>query len=88
MGKKVFKYFIIFLIVPIIISLIIALFSDKDKLKGPTKTYDSMSGTIEHYDYSYSDEIKSTNTFAYISVFTLVILGFGTWFYLKKKGDF
>ena len=88
MGKKTLKYLLFFLVIPLIISLIITFSDNKVELKAPANTYDSMSGTSEHDDIAYSDYKRKSNIYVYTSVGLLVIIGVGTWFYLKKKGDF
>ncbi len=86
MGKKAFKYFIILLIIPLIVSLLIALFSGYDGTNYQS-SYDSIDGTSTHKNYTYTEEVKRSNTFVYLSVFTFVVIGVGVWAYVKKKGN-
>lgn len=85
MEKKAIKYLIILLVIPLIVSILIAIFSDQGQ-PSQTGRYDSLNGTVE-YNNSYQNQIKSSNTFIYLSVFTFVIVGVGVWVYVKKKGE-
>ena len=86
MEKKALKYLLILLIVPLVISILIAIFSGQD---GPSQTggYDSLNGTVEYNNNTYEKNIKKSNTFIYLSVFTFVVVGAGVWIYVKKKGE-
>ncbi len=89
MEKKVIRYFIIFLVVPIIISIIIALATNNKKI-GPSESYDSISGTNGKSDYfEYEEEIENNNVnpIIYMSLFILVMTSVGVWVYVKKKGE-
>ena len=83
MEKKALKYLLILLIIPLLVSLYIALFSGYNY----KSSYDSIDGTSNHTNYTYQEEIKRSNTFVYLSVFTLVVVGVGVWVYVKKKGN-
>lgn len=86
MGKKAIKYLIILLIVPLIISLIIAIVSGKAE-NNSNDSYNSLDGKFNHGNYTEEDEIKRSDPFIYLSVFTLVIIGSGVWIYVKNKGN-
>lgn len=86
MEKKALKYLIIFLLIPLIVSLFIAIFSGKAS-GDVNNSYDSIDGTTTHENYTYEEEIKRSNTFIYLSVFSLVVIGVGVWIYVKKKGN-
>ena len=85
MEKKALKFAICLLIIPIIISIIIALTSGESY--GPSNNYDSLSGGNNDSIRTYDERVRSSNTFVYISVFILVVVGVGVWAYVKKKGD-
>lgn len=86
MEKKALKYLIILLIVPLIVSLFIAIFSG-DTNKETNDSYNSIDGTFYHDNYTYEEQIKRSNTFVYLSIFSLVVIGVGVWVYVKKKGN-
>lgn len=86
MTKKMIKYLIVLLIIPLVVSLIISI--SGYRTKGPSDSFNSLDGTNNAHNYTYEEEIKSSNTFVYISIFTLIVISFGTWFYVKKKGEF
>lgn len=88
MKKKAIKYTIFLLILPLIISIIIAITTDGQGFNDePSNNYNGID--IPSYnENSIEHEIKSSSTFAYLSVFTLVIISSGVWVYIKKKGDF
>lgn len=85
MSKKVLKYILIFLIIPLIISIILAI-SSGNRIQ-PGDSYDSLNGTNNAGNYTYQEEIKSSNTFMYLSVVLLLMIAGGTWYYVKKKGE-
>ena len=85
MQKKAIKYIIILLVVPLIISLIIS-FAGMQRIS-PSDSYDSINGTTNNKNYVYDEKVKSSSTFVYLSVFTLIVIGVGTWVYVKKKGE-
>lgn len=85
MTKKALKYVLIFLIIPLVVSIILAL-SSGSRIE-PGDSYDSLNGTNNAGNYTYQEEIKSSNTFLYLSVFLLLMIAGGTWYYVKKKGE-
>ena len=85
MTKKALKYVLILLVIPLIISIIMA-FANPGRLE-PSNSYDSLNGTNNAGNYSYQEEVRSSNTFIYLSVFLLVVIAGGTWYYVKKKGE-
>ena len=86
MGKKAIKYLIILLVVPLIISLLIAIFNGNSD-DSINDSYNSIDGTYTHQNYTYEEQVKGSNTFIYLSVFSFVILGVGVWVYVKNKGN-
>ena len=82
MENKALKILILLLVIPILISIIIALTTDNKVKYGP-----SHSDNEANNHYTYNEQIKSSNTFIYISVFTLVVVGVGIWAFVKKKGN-
>lgn len=88
MKKKAIKYTIFLLILPLIISLVIAIYTGGKGFEDtPSDNYNSLD--IPNYDvYSNEYQIKSNDTFMYLSVVTLVVVSSGIWFYIRKKGNF
>lgn len=88
MKKKAIKYTIFLLILPLLVSIIIAITTNGQGFNDePSGNYNGID--IPSYnENSIEHEIKSSNTFIYLSVFTLVVVSSGIWFYIKKKGDF
>lgn len=86
MNKKVLRYIILLLIIPIIISIIFSITSAEEASKTSNKGYDGLS--TPNYPDTKIDEIKRSNTYIYVSVFSLLIIAGGVWIYVKKKGEF
>ena len=88
MKKKAIKYTIFLLILPLIISLVIAIYTDGKGFEDePSGNYNGVD--IPDYDvYSNEYQVKSSDTFIYLSGVTLVVASSGIWFYIKKKGNF
>ncbi len=83
MKKKAIKYTIILLIIPLIISLMIAI-SNNNGMYNNNK-YNG----IDIPEYNNTTIAKNNNnTFIYLNIVALVIVSSGIWFYVKKKGDF
>mgnify|MGYP003448387749 CR=1 FL=1 len=72
--------------ISIIISLFIAVATGKTD-SHTNKSYNSVDGSFNHGNYTYQEEVKRSNTFIYLSVFSLVIIGVGVWVYVKNKGN-
>ena len=87
MKKKTLKYLVILLIIPFIISLSIA-FYNGTTYKYDDSGYDSIEGDFNHPNrYTKEEEIKRSDPFIYLSIFTFIIAGVGIWVYVKKKGE-
>ena len=85
MDKKALKYVIILLLVPLILSVIIAIATGVNTKSN--SGYNSITGTTNYNENSYTPEeqIKSSNAYIYLSIFAFVALGAGVWIYIKKK---
>ena len=88
MKKKAIKYTIFLLILPLIISLAIAIYTGGEGFEdAPSGNYNGVD--IPEYNvYSNEYQLKNSDTFMYLSVITLVVVSSGIWFYIKKKGNF
>lgn len=86
MGKKAIKYLIILLIVPLILSLLIAIFSGK-AVNNSNDSYNSLNGDFKHSDFTKEEQVRRSEPFIYLSVFSLVIIGSCVWIYVKNKGN-
>lgn len=84
MKKKALKYTIFLLLIPIIITIMLSLVQDKEM--ETNNQYDGID--IPEYKDTRVDDIKRSSTYAYISIFGLLIIAGGTWIYVKKKGGF
>lgn len=82
MEKKALKFLIALLIVPVIISIIISIAIGNKTTYGPSHSDNEGSSRL-----TYEEQVKSSSTFVYISVFTLVVVGVGIWAFVKKKGN-
>ena len=58
---------------------------DEEK-KYPNDNYDGMD--IPTYSDTKVDEIKRSNPYVYASIFGLLIVAGGVWYYVKIKGEF
>ena len=85
MGKKAFKYFIILLIIPLIISLVIAISSGR--ATNTSYNYDSISGNMYESNYTYEEQVKRSNPYIYLTLFTFIAISVGVWAYVRKKGN-
>ena len=79
MEKRALKILICLLVIPIIISIIIALTSGQNY--GPSHEYKGNVVT------EYNNSVKSSSGFVYLCVFIIVVSGVGVWIYVKKKGN-
>lgn len=88
MKKKAIKYTIFLLILPLIISLAISIYTGGEGFEdAPSGNYNGVD--IPEYNvYSNEYQLKNSDTFMYLSVITLVVVSSGIWFYIKKKGNF
>lgn len=86
MNKKAIKYIIIFLLVPLIVSFVIAIITDNRGFNNKPNT--SSYNGIDIPDYNTNDinkQIKRSNSFIYLSVFSLVFISGGVLLYIKAK---
>lgn len=82
MKKKVISYLILLLLLPIVMSIAIALTND-------SKSYDMKSGNDELLDIpDLNSNNINNNPYIYFGVITLVIGSVCVWWYIKKKEDF
>lgn len=82
MKKKVISYLILLLLLPIVMSIAIA-------LTNGSKSYDMKSGNDELLDIpDLSSNNINNNPYIYFGVITLVIGSVCVWWYIKKKEDF
>ena len=88
LKKKTLKYIILLLLIPLFISLGLAIFGYSSNDYGPGMGYDSVSGNYGKNNYTYDEQVRKSNGYIYITVFTFVVLGAGVWYYVRKKGEF
>lgn len=86
MKKKVIKYTILLLLIPIIISTILSI-TQGNEIKSEENNYKSDLDIPTYQDTSI-DEFKRSSSYIYASVFGLLIISGGIWYYIKKKGEF
>ena len=86
MKQKVIKYTILILLIPVIISIVLAFMQVDEEKKYHNDNYDGMD--IPTYSDTKVDEIKRSNPYVYVSIFGLLIVAGGVWYYVKKKGEF
>ena len=86
MKQKVIKYTILLLLIPVIISIILSFMQTNEEKEYPNDNYDGMD--IPTYSDTKVDEIKRSNPYVYASIFGLLIVAGGVWYYVKKKGEF
>lgn len=84
MKKKALKYTIFLLLIPIIITIMLSLVQDKEM--ETNNQYDGID--IPEYKDTRIDDIKRSNPYVYVSIFGLLIVAGGVWYYVKKKGEF
>ena len=82
MKKKAIKYLIIFLIIPLLLSLSIAIATNGEGFNNNEKG----EGELPNYDDSNEVEnIKRSDTYIYFNAFIFVFTSCGILFYIKKK---
>lgn len=86
MKQKVIKYTILLLLIPVVISIILGFMQTDEEKKYPNDNYDGID--IPTYSNTKVDEIKRSNTYVYTSIFGLLIVAGGVWYYVKIKGEF
>ena len=80
MKQKVIKYTILLLLIPVIISIVLSFMQTDEEKKYPNDSYDGMDIP------TYSD--TKVDPYIYASVFGLLIIAGGVWYYVKIKGEF
>lgn len=86
MNKKAFKYFILLLIVPLLVSLILSFTS----LGEPKADKNDDVGGLYIPEYKTDSEnyiIKSSNTYIYSCVFILLFIGGTVYLFVCKKKE-
>lgn len=86
MKEKVIKYTILLLLIPVTISIILGFMQTDEEKEYLNDNYDGMD--IPTYSDTKVDEIKRSNTYVYASIFGLLIVAGGVWYYVKIKGEF
>lgn len=84
MKKKAIKYTIIFLVIPLILSLSIAIATGNQGFNKNNDGYDGINVQNNKEDTAI-DEIKRSNTYIYISLFTFITISGGILIYIKQK---
>lgn len=87
LKQKTLKYIILLLLIPLIISLILAIAGYKTQNYGPSRGYDSISGNTNDDYYTYDEQVRRSNGYIYITVLAFVTIGACVWIYVRKKGD-
>ena len=82
MKKKVIKYTIFLLFIPLIASLIIAIATDGKGYQTNNDSYDYLD--TPNYD-KIENQVQDDSSYIYFSVFTFVIVSCGIWFYIQNK---
>ena len=83
MKDKAIKYLIILLLVPLVLSILIAIYTGSNTKSD--SNYDSMDVSSNAEILEREEKIKSNNAYIYLSVFLFVVIGASVWIYLKKK---
>lgn len=84
MKKKAIKYTIIFLVVPLILSLSIAIATGNQYFNKKNTGYDGINIQNNKEDTNIV-EIKRSNTYIYVSLFTFMAISGGILIYIKQK---
>lgn len=85
MNKKAIKYTIIFLVVPLILSLSIAIATDNKGFSKENAGYDGMNISNQEEINTTVGEIKRSNTYIYFCLFSLITISAGALVYIKQK---
>lgn len=86
MKKKTIIYIVLFLIVPLILSLSIAIATDNQGFNNEHTEYDGIN--VQNYEEtSTNKEIKKSNTYTYLSLFTLIAFSGVILVYIKQKRE-
>lgn len=84
MKKKAIKYTIIFLVVPLILSLSIAIATDNQGFNKETTGYDGIN-ISNNKETTNIEEIKRSNTYIYFSLFSFLTISSIALVYIKQK---
>lgn len=85
MKQKAIKYTIILLLVPLMISLMIAIITDNKGINyNEPDGYNGLDAP-EYGTVTLNEEIKKSNTYIYITIFTFVAISGGILVYIKQK---
>lgn len=84
MKKKAIKYTIIFLLVPLVLSLSIAIATDNQGFNKENTGYDGIN-ISNNKKTTATEEIKRSNTYIYFSLFTFIVISGGALVYIKQK---
>lgn len=88
MKKKALKYTIFLLLIPLTASLLIAIITNNGNINNNSNNISENENNGKIPDFSNKttvEEIKSTNTYMYISVFTLCVISGVVLIYIKKE---
>jgi hypothetical protein len=86
MKKKVIRYVILLLLIPVVISTVLAIIQGNEQNKINVNNDSDLD--IPTYSDNSIDEFKRSNSYIYASIFGLLIVSGGVWYYVKMKGEF
>lgn len=84
MKKKAIKYTIIFLLIPLILSLSIAIATDNQGFSKEDTGYDGIN-ILNNKETTTIEEIKRSNTYIYFSLFSFLAVSGIALVYIKQK---
>lgn len=84
MKKKAIKYTIIFLLIPLILSLSIAIATDNQGFSKEDAGYDGIN-ILNNKETTTIEEIKRSNMYIYFSLFSFLTISGITLVYIKQK---
>ena len=85
MKQKAIKYTILLLLVPLMISLMIAIITDNKGIEyNTTEGYNGLDSP-EYGTVTVNEEIKKSNTYIYITLFAFIAVSGGILIYIKQK---
>lgn len=85
MKKKVTKYIIFLLLIPLIVSFTIAIMTNNNGLEYQNDYNYNGIDIPEYKTNTKTNKIKTSNTYIYASVFTLVCVSSAVLIFIKKK---
>lgn len=85
MKQKTIKYTILLLLVPLMISLMIAIITDNKGLNYNTNDGYNGLDTPQYGSVTMNEQIKKSNAYIYITIFTFVAVSGGILVYTKQK---